>query len=73
MDSLTHLVAEGDGNTTVTLTVDRQGGTFDDVSVYWEVEEEENGDLIPMSGQIDFAEGVTQGEISVTIANDQVS
>ena len=71
-DSLTRLVAERDGGTTVTLTVERQGGTFADVSVYWEVEGEGNGDISPTSGQVDFAEGVTRGELTVTVTNDQV-
>ena len=71
-DSLTHLVAERDGGTPVTLTIVRQGGTFADVSVYWEVEGEGDGDIRPTSGQVDFAEGVTQGELTVTVANDQV-
>lgn len=71
-DSLSRLVAEEDGGTTVTLTIQRLGGTFDDVSVYWEVEGEENQDISPTSGQVDFTEGVTQGELTVTINNDQV-
>lgn len=71
-DSLSHLVTEGNGGTTVTLNIQRQGGTFDYITVYWEVEGEENEDISPTSGEIDFAEGVTEGEFTVTVNNDQV-
>lgn len=71
-DSLSHLVTEGNGGTNVTLTIQRQGGTFDYITVYWEVEGEQNGDISPTSGEVDFAEGVTEGELTVAINNDQV-
>ena len=66
-------MSETDGGTSVTLNIDRTGGTFDDVSVYWEVEGEDNGDITPISGRVDFADSVTERELTVTITNDQVS
>ena len=71
-DSLSRLVSEEVGGTPVTLSVERLGGTFDDVSVYWEVEGGESDDISPTSGRIDFPEGVMEGELRVTINNDQV-
>ena len=71
-DSLSRVVAEEEGGTGVSLTVQRQGGTFEDVTVYWEVEGGGNGDISPTSGQVDFTEGQTQGQLTVTINNDQV-
>ena len=72
-DSLSRLVSEQEGGTVVTLSVERLGGTFDDVSVYWEVEGGDGGDVSPTSGLIDFSEGETEGELTVTVNNDQVS
>ena len=72
-DSLSRLVSESGAGTSVTLNIDRVGGTVDDVSVYWEVEGENEGDITPTSGRVDFAEGVTEGELTITITNDQVS
>ena len=71
-DSLSRLVAEQDGGTAVSLTVNRLKGSFDDVSVYWEVEGGGSGDISPVSGQLDFPEGETERELTVTINNDQV-
>ena len=71
-DSLSRLVSEQDGGTAVTLNVGRLGGTFDDVSVYWEVEGGDGGDISPTSGRLDFSEGETEGELTVTINNDEV-
>ena len=71
-DSLSRLVSEQESGTTVTLNIERLGGSFDDVSVYWEVEGENDGDISPTSSRVDFAEGVTDGDLTVTIINDQV-
>ena len=48
-------MSEQDGGTAVTLNVERLGGTFDDVSVYWEVEGGGGGDVSPTSGRFDFS------------------
>ena len=72
-DSLSRLVSEQEGGTVVTLSVERLGGTFDGVSVYWGVEGGDGGDVSPTSGLIDFSEGETEGELTVTVNNDQVS
>ena len=66
-------MSEEAGGTAVTLSIERQGGTFGDVSVYWEVEGGDSGDISPIAGQVDFAEGETEGELTVTVTNDQVS
>ena len=73
-DSLARVVAETEGGTAVTLTVQRAGGTFDSVSVYWEVQGGEgNGDITPVVGQIDFIEGQTEEQLVLTVSNDMVS
>ena len=70
--SLSRLVSEQNGGTPITLTVERLRGTFDNVSVYWEVEGGGGGDISPTSSSLDFPEGVTEGELTVTINNDEV-
>ena len=73
-DSLARVVAEQEGGTVVTLTVQRAGGTFDSVSVYWEVQEGGgNGDITPAVGQIDFVEGQIEEELVLIVSNDMVS
>ena len=70
-NSLSRVVEETEGGTPVVLTVIRSGGTFDSISVYWEVEGPE-GDVTPTRGVVEFAEGQTEGELTITVTNDQV-
>ena len=64
---------EEEGGSALSLTVQRVGGSFGDVAVYWEVEGGGNGDISPSSGQVSFAAGQTQGQLNLTITNDLVS
>ena len=69
--SLARVVEEQAGGTPVTLTVIRSGGTFGDVTIYWEVEGPE-GDIAPGQGVVELAEGERAGELVVTVADDLV-
>jgi len=68
-DSVARVVEERIGGTPVTLTVTRDGGTFGNVSVYWEVDGP-LGDISPIAGVVEFAEDQVEGELVVTVADD---
>ena len=70
-DSVARVVEEQVGGTPVTLTVTRDGGTFGNVSVYWEVDGP-LGDISPIAGVVEFAEDQVEGELVVTVADDTV-
>ena len=70
-NSLARVVEEQNGGTPVTLTVTRDGGTFGNVSVYWEVSGPP-GDISPSTGIVEFAEGQVEGELRITVADDLV-
>ena len=77
-DSQSRVVAEQQGGTPVILTIMRQGGRFGDVSVYWSVSQsggEAGGamDISPSEGVLEFGEGETEMDISLTINDDLVS
>ena len=70
-DSVARVVEEQAGGTPVTLTVTRDGGTYGNVSVYWEVDGP-LGDISPRDGMVEFAEDQVEGELTVTVADDMV-
>lgn len=71
-DSLARVVTEQDGGTAVRLTIQREGGTFESVDVYWEVEGGASGDISPASGQVSFDEGQMEKDLVLTVNNDVV-
>ena len=77
-ESQSRVVVEQSGGTPVTLTVTRQGGTFGDVSVYWSVSQSGGMlagtamDIIPSEGTLEFAEGLSQLDILLTVNDDLV-
>ena len=73
-DSLSFVVTEG---TPVILTVVRDDGKFDTVTVCWLVSQSApqgpTSDITPSSGQLVFAEHQIQQQFTIRVNNDRVS
>ena len=74
-DSLSHVVAEQPGGVALTLTVQRDGGSFGLVSMYWEVTQTGGSlvtDISPATGEIMFTPGQRQQQFTLTVTDDLV-
>ena len=75
--SLSPLLSDEPGlegaSSTATLTVERDRGTFTEVTLYWEVTTPTAGsDISPTSGNITFIEGQTTATLSISALEDEV-
>ncbi|CAD5123768.1 DgyrCDS12076 [Dimorphilus gyrociliatus] len=54
----------------VDLTIIRERGSYGKCIVFWIFDDPTNTDIQPTSGMVEFEEGVTEGNISLSIIND---
>lgn len=73
-DSLSVVTTEPDTSTTlVVLTVERSAGTSGQVTVTWQLSGDHmEGEVMPTSGQVVFANGVSMATITLLIQSDEI-
>ncbi|XP_076021271.1 adhesion G-protein coupled receptor V1 [Genypterus blacodes] len=61
-----------DGQSSVVLQVDRSFGDLSNVTVYWEADPSSEGELLSRFGNITFGVGQSSGNITVSVAQDEM-